>query len=108
MFDIYHIIYKRRSEFLLLDILNHEFSFMDQTLKLNEKIISNYLRKLFLIIDRWQAKYVRTDILDGDSWEFSIHYKDGSFTTYSGHSSFPVNFEAFERLNQILIHEVLS
>ena len=45
-------------------------------------------------------------MIDGSSWSLSIIYSNGNKKEYSGKSSYPNNFEAFERLNQKLIDEV--
>ena len=65
-----------------------------------------YLRNLFCIIDSWNKEYINTKMIDGSSWSLSIIYSNGNKKEYSGKSSYPNNFEAFERLNQKLINEV--
>ena len=44
-------------------------------------------------------------MIDGDIWELSISYKNGNIVEYKGRSNYPLNFEAFERLNEKLISE---
>ena len=72
---------------------------------ISEEKVFEYLRNLFSIIDNWNKEYINTRIIDGGNWKLSIIYSNGNKKEYIGKSSYPNNFEAFERLNQKLIDE---
>lgn len=41
----------------------------------------------------WRGRYVAEDVCDGDCWEGSLHYTDGTFRTFSGYCSRPAGYE---------------
>lgn len=73
----------------------------------NDKLLE-YLRKLYGIINDWKEEYINTKLIDNSTWKLSIIFIDGNKKEYIGKSSYPYNFEVFERLNQELIEEVLN
>ncbi len=102
------MIYKNNNNSLIISINNYECIIQnnDILISIDNKLVYKYFDSLYRIIDDWQKEYIDTRIIDGDSWKLSITYMDGSKQEYYGKSSYPTNFEAFERLNQQLISEV--
>lgn len=102
------MIYKNNNNSLIISINNYECIIKnnDILISIDNKLVYKYFDSLYRIIDDWQKEYIDTRIIDGDSWKLSITYMDGSKQEYYGKSSYPTNFEAFERLNQQLISEV--
>jgi hypothetical protein len=103
-----YIIYEKNNNNLIISINNEKFTIQNNDFlkSIDNKIIFNYLDSLFRIIDDWQKEYIDTKIIDGDSWKLSITYVNGRKREYYGKSSYPTNFEAFERINRELIDEV--
>lgn len=109
MIGIKSIIFKENSRSLIININNKsEIQYNNILKEINNEIVFKYLKSLFSIIDDWQKEYINTKIIDGDNWRLSIVYVDDSKKEYYGKSNFPINFEAFKRLNQKLIDEVLN
>ena len=108
MIGIKCMIYKNNNNSLIISINNYECIIKnnDILISIDNKLVYKYFDSLYRIIDDWQKEYIDTRIIDGDSWKLSITYMDGSKQEYYGKSSYPTNFEAFERLNQQLISEV--
>ena len=102
------MVYKKNNNSLIISINNYECIIQnnDILISIDNKLVYKYFDSLYRIIDDWQKEYIDTRIIDGDSWKLSITYMDGSKQEYYGKSSYPTNFEAFERLNQQLISEV--
>lgn len=109
MVGVKSIIYERNNKSLIISISDEiKIQYNDILRKTNDTLIFKYLDSLFLITDNWQKEYINTKIIDGDNWKLIINYINGNKKEYYGKSSYPANFEAFERLNQKLIDEVLN
>lgn len=107
MIGIKNIIYERNNETFIISIDNEsKIQYNDILKSIDNKFVFKYLDSLYRIIDNWEKEYIDTKIIDGDSWKLSIIYINGNKKEYRGKSSYPTNFEAFERLNQKLIDEV--
>ena len=101
------VIYQIDGQNLVINIGNkNQIKYKDISCIISEEKTFEYLRNLFCIIDSWNKEYFNTKMIDGSSWNLSIIYYNGNKKEYSGKSSYPKNFEAFERLNQKLIDEV--
>lgn len=83
-----------------------QIKYMDISSIISEEKVFEYLKNLFSIIDNWDKEYINTRIIDSNNWKLSIIYSNGNEKEYRGKSSYPNNFEAFERLNQELIYGV--
>ena len=83
-----------------------QIKYMDISSIISEEKVFEYLKNLFSIIDNWDKEYINTRIIDSNNWKLSIIYSNGNEKEYRGKSSYPNNFEAFERLNQELIDGV--
>lgn len=105
MLGIKSISYESKNSAFYINISEKTVSYINIKKEISEKTIFNYLEHLFRIIDTWQEKYPSSNIVGQDSWQLLINYTDGKIKKFSGHSNFPSNFEAFERLNQDLIKE---
>ncbi len=108
MIGVKCIIYEKNNRSLVIDINNEKSKIQNNDISksIDNKFVFKYLDSLYRIIDGWQKEYIDTRIIDGDSWNLSITYINGSKREYYGKSSYPTNFEALERLNQKLIDEV--
>ena len=107
MKGIKSIIYEIDGQTLSINIREKsQIKYKDISIIISEEKTFEYLRNLFCIIDSWNKEYINTKMIDGSSWSLSIIYSNGNKKEYSGKSSYPNNFEAFERLNQKLIDEV--
>ncbi len=102
------MIYKNNNNSLIISINNYECIIQnnDILISIDNKLVYKYFDSLYRIIDDWQKEYIDTKIIDGDSWKLSITYVNGRKREYYGKSSYPTNFEAFERINRELIDEV--
>ena len=83
-----------------------QIKYKDISSIISEEKFFKYLEKFFCIIDNWDKEYINTNVIDGNNWKLSIIYSNSDEKEYRGKSSFPNNFEAFERLNQELIVDV--
>lgn len=109
MIGIKSIIFEKNNNRLIIDINNEsKITYKDICKIVDNKLIYKYLEGLFSIIGSWQQEYIDISLIDGDHWKLDINYIDGNTKEYSGRSSYPTNFEAFERLNQRLIDEVYN
>ena len=107
MKGIKNVIYEIDGQTLSINIEEkNQIKYKDISSIISEEKTFEYLRNLFCIIDNWNKEYINTKMIDGSSWNLSIIYSNGNKKEYSGKSSYPNNFEAFERLNQKLIDEV--
>ena len=107
MMGVKSIIYEKNNKKLIISINNEsKIQYNDILKSINNILIFKYLDSLYRIIDDWQKEYINTKIIDGDTWKLVITYINGNKKEYYGKSSYPANFEAFERLNQKLIEEV--
>ncbi len=101
------IIYEKNNKKLIISINKEsKIQYNDILKTINNTLVFKYLESLYRIIDKWQKEYINTGIIDRANWKLSILYTNGSKREYYGKSSYPTNFEAFERLNQKLIDEV--
>lgn len=106
MKGIKSIIYEIDGQTLSINIREKsQIKYKDISIIISEEKTFEYLRNLFCIIDSWNKEYIDTRMIDGSSWNLYIIYSNGNKKQYSGKSSYPNNFEAFERLNQKLIDE---
>lgn len=106
MKGIKSIIYEIDGQTLSINIgEKSQIKYKDISIIISEEKTFEYLRNLFCIIDSWNKEYIDTRMIDGSSWNLYIIYSNGNKKQYSGKSSYPNNFEAFERLNQKLIDE---
>ena len=101
------IIYEKNNNSLIISVNIEESTIENNDIlrTIDNELILKYLDSLYRIIDDWQKEYINTTIIDGDNWKLSIVYTNGNKKEYFGKSSYPKNFEAFERLNQNLIYE---
>lgn len=107
MKGIKSIIYEIDSQILNINLGEKiQIKYKDISIIISEEKIFEYLRNLFSIINDWNKEYINTRIIDGGNWKLSIINSNGNIKEYIGKSSYPNNFEAFERLNQKLIEEV--
>lgn len=107
MKGIKSIIYEIDGQYLIINTGDKsQIKYKDISSIINEEKTFEYLRNLFCIIDSWKKEYINNKIIDGRSWNLSIIYSNGTKREYIGKSSYPNNFEVFERLNQKLIDEV--
>lgn len=107
MKGIKSIIYEIDGKTLSINIGEKcQIKYKDITSIISEEMFFEYLRNLFSIIDNWNKEYINTIIIDSGNWKLSIIYTNGNKREFIGKSSYPNNFEAFERLNQKLIDEV--
>ena len=107
MKDIKIIIYEINGQTLSIGIGEKiQIKYKDISSVISEERFFKYLEKFFGIIDNWDKEYINTNVIDGNNWKLSIIYSNGNKKEYRGKSSYPNNFEAFERLNQELIDEV--
>jgi|GEM_PF-5742110 len=49
---------------------------------IDQKTAGRYIDFVFRLIDSWKEEYIDTTILDGNSWELTIKYKDGGTKTH--------------------------
>lgn len=107
MKGIKSIIYEANGHTLIINIgEKNQIIYKDILCIVSEEKIMEYLMNLFCIIDNWKKEYVNTKVIDNSNWKLSIIYSSGNKKEYKGISSYPRNFEAFERLNQKIIDEV--
>ena len=107
MIGVKYIIYENNNKSLTISTNNEESIIKNNDIleSIDNTLVFKYLDSLYRIIDDWKKEYIDTRIIDGDSWKLSIIYVSGNKREYYGKSSYPTNFEAFERLNQKLIDE---
>lgn len=109
MIYIKSIVYENNDQNLIINIRDKsQILYKDILNIIDNQLISKYLENLFCIIDDWEEEYINIKMINGNNWKLSIVYTNGNKKEYSGKSSYPTNFEAFERLNQKLINEVQS
>lgn len=109
MKSIKNIIYEIDGNTLFINISEKvQIKYKDISSIICEKEILEYLINLFCIIDEWNREYINKKNIDGSNWRLSIIYYNGNKEEYVGQSSYPNNFEAFERLNQKLIDKVYN
>lgn len=107
MKNIKNIIYEINNRTLSINIGEKNIIKYNGILStISEEKIFEYLMNLFRIIYNWNEKYIDISVIDGNNWKLSIIYSNGNKKEYIGKSSYPNNFEAFERLNRKLIDEV--
>jgi len=107
MVDIKSIEYENNEKKLIINISDKiQILYKDILNIIDDQLLFKYLENLFCIIDDWEKEYINTKMIGGNNWKLSIAYMNGNKKEYSGKSSYPTNFEAFERLNQKLINEV--
>ena len=107
MIGVKSIIYEKNNKKLIINIdKESKIQYNDILKSLDNILVFKYLDSLYRIIDDWQKEYINMKIIDGDRWKLTITYINGNKKEYYGKSSYPTNFEAFERLNQKLIEEV--
>jgi len=106
MKGIKSIIYESNGQTLIIDVEIGQIKYNDILGVINEEKTLEYLKNLFGIIDSWNKEYINTKMIDGSTWKLTINYSSGNKKEYSGKSSYPNNFEAFERLNYKLLDEV--
>lgn len=107
MIGVKSIIYEKNNKRLIISINNEsKLQYNDILKAIDNILVFKYLDSLYRIINDWEKEYINTRIIDGDNWKLSITYINGNKKEYYGKSSYPINFEAFERLNQTLIDEV--
>lgn len=73
-----------------------------------DELVIEYFDKLFRIIDGWENKYVKDNIVDGMDWQLQITYKDGNVRHYSGKNAFPSNFEYLDKIKYEIINKILE
>jgi len=44
--------------------------------------------------ENWKPKYFDPDILDGEQWDLTVRYTDGSKLEHSGSNAYPANWNA--------------
>jgi len=71
-----------------------------------DKLIKEYLNKLFMIIDEWEETYIDNSIIDGTEWELQIIYTNGKIKKYIGKNDFPYNFEYFDIIKNELLDKI--
>ena len=103
MLGIKSITYENKNGVFNINVNEKMISYMNTKQEISENTIFKYLERLFRIIDIWQEEYPSSNVISGDSWKLLIDYTDGRTKKYSGHSNLPLNFEAFQRLNQDII-----
>lgn len=107
MKDVKIIIYEINNRTLSINIGEKNIIKYNNILStISEEKIFEYLLNLFRIIYNWNEKYIDISVIDGNNWKLSIIYSNGNKKEYIGKSSYPNNFETFERLNRKLIDEV--
>ena len=107
MNGIKKIIYENDGQTLTIDIdKDIKIKYNDISSIISEEKFFEYIGNLFCIVYNWEKEYVNMKMIDGNSWRLSIVYSNDDKKEYSGKSSYPNNFKAFERLNQSLIDEV--
>ncbi len=110
MFGIINITFEKNSK--SLNILNicvdnkSSILYKEDLKTIDDMVVLNYLESFSCIVDGSEMEYIDTKLIEGDYCNLSITYIDGSKKEYSGKVNYPVNFEAFESLNQKLINEV--
>ena len=108
MKGIKSIIYEFNGQSLVISLgETNNVSYKDTSGTTTEEKMLEYLRKLYGITSNWKEEYINTKLIDSSNWKLSIIFTDGNKKEYRGKSSYPYNFESFERLNQELIDEVL-
>lgn len=107
MIGVKNIIYEKNNKKFIISINNEsKIQYNDILKTIDNILVFKYLDSLYRIIDDWKKEYINTRIIDGDNWKLSMTYINGNKKEYYGKSSYPTNFEAFERLNQKLIDKV--
>lgn len=74
----------------------------------DDEVVMEYFDKLFRIIDGWENKYVKDNIIDGMDWQLVITYKNGDIKHYYGKNDFPVNFEYLDKIKYEIINKMLE
>ena len=87
---------------------NNHIIYKDVSGTITKDKMIEYIRNLYGIINGWDEEYISTKLIDNSNWELEIIFTNGNKKQYRGKSEYPYNFEAFERLNQELINEVLN
>ncbi len=109
MMGVKNITFEKNGKSLNIYISNKsKILYKDISKTIDSNVVFKYLESLFSIIDDWKKEYIDTKTIDEEYWNLSITYVDDSKKEYHGKSNYPSNFEAFERLNQKLINEVLN
>lgn len=108
MMGVKSIVYEKNNQYFVIDIgENCKLSYRGVFVTVENELVLEYLRILFPIINNWKKEYINTSTIDGQSWKLTILLTNGEKKEYSGYSSFPNNFEAFEIINDRLISEVM-
>lgn len=109
MIGIKSIIYEKNDSNLTITINpTSTITYRDISKTVENELIFKYLQALFAITDDWNKEYINMGTIDGDIWKLSIIYTNGNKKEYSGKSCYPINFDAFERLNLKIINEGLN
>lgn len=68
----------------------------DNQKKKKNIIAGDFNIKVYQLIKTWKKKYnLDSDICDGVIWNLKIELKDNTIYKFSGHQSFPENYELF-------------
>ncbi len=107
MYIIKNVIYKNNNAEFILNINSKStIKYNDELYSVDNKLVLKYITSLYSIIEDWQEEYIDTVDIDGNFWELTLIYSNDTKKEYTGRSSYPDNFEAFEDLIYKILKEV--
>lgn len=104
--NIKNITYNHNRQYFIIDLHNNQITYNNLTVPVTKESINTYFITFLNLMTNWQEEYLDTRLIDGSNWQITINFLDNHCKTYSGHGSYPANFEAIERLISQIISEV--
>lgn len=104
--NVKNIIYNNNRRYFVVDFNQNQVTYDNITVPVSKEIITNYLMSFFNIMVTWKEGYLNNSVIDGSDWKITVNFLDNSNKIYTGHGSYPDNFEAIERLISQIISEV--
>ena len=106
--NINSIVYEKDNYKFIINVNECKIQYANTLKVVDQKMVFDYLNSLYGLICEWKDEYINSHMIDGEYWNLSIIFNDGSKKEYRGKASYPYNFDAFESLNQKLIDEVYN
>lgn len=104
--NIKSITYKNNHQSFILSLDQNKITYNNHTVPIDKELLLKYVTAFVHIIMIWQEDYIDTSVIDGANWQITINFLDNQHKIYSGHGTYPTNFEALERLISQIISEV--
>lgn len=87
----YTLTFTAKGAKLIYEHSHQEGGSLPQILTVEEAVL---LKERFITIhtERWNTEYFDPDILDGEQWELTVRYTDGTKMEHSGNNAYPENW----------------